>query len=47
MTKRALSLLLCLVMVFSLSIGCMTSANALEKRGRAKPHPSNCLIFYI
>ena len=30
MTKRALSLLLCLVMIFSLSIGCMTSANALE-----------------
>lgn len=30
MTKRALSLLLCLVMIFSLSIGCMTSAGALE-----------------
>lgn len=30
MTKRALSLLLCLVMIFSLSIGCMASANALE-----------------
>ena len=30
MTKRVLSLLLCLVMIFSLSIGCMTSASALE-----------------
>lgn len=30
MAKRALSLLLCLIMIFSLSIGCMTSASALE-----------------
>lgn len=30
MAKKALSLLLCLVMVFSLSIGCMTGASALE-----------------
>ena len=30
MAKRTLSLLLCLIMIFSLSIGCMTNAGALE-----------------